>query len=578
MKQAETHIVERAKMWLDPVFDEQTRQEVERMLKEDPRELTECFFQNLEFGTGGLRGIMGVGTNRMNKYTVGLATQGLANYLIKNYPNESIKVAIAYDSRNQSPEFARITAQVLSANGMTVYLFESLRPTPELSFTIRHLQCHSGIVLTASHNPKEYNGYKVYGQDGGQLIAPHDQQVIDEVLAITDYKNIKFNGKEESIHVIGADIDAVYLDKLESLSLSGDLIAQYGDMPIVFTPLHGTGVELVPMAMKAFGFKNVILVPEQAVADGNFPTVKSPNPEEASALQMAIDLAKEKNAQLVMATDPDADRVGIAVRNPQGEYVLLNGNETASLMIYYMLNQWKQLGKINGKQFLVKTIVTTEILKKMAEDFGVECFDVLTGFKYIAQIIRELEGKKEFIAGGEESYGYLVGNFVRDKDAIISCCMIAETAVWAQSQGKNLLELLQEIHLRYGLYREKLISLTKKGIDGLEEIKQMMEKLRNNPPASIAGSKVALIKDYHKAIETRLSDGSTQPIALPKSNVIQIVLEDQTIITARPSGTEPKIKFYFGLNAKVQEASQYQNTLESLNNKANQIIEELDLK
>lgn len=578
MKQAETHIVERAKMWLDPVFDEQTRQEVERMLKEDPRELTECFFQNLEFGTGGLRGIMGVGTNRMNKYTVGLATQGLANYLIKNYPNESIKVAIAYDSRNQSPEFARITAQVLSANGMTVYLFESLRPTPELSFTIRHLQCHSGIVLTASHNPKEYNGYKVYGQDGGQLIAPHDQQVIDEVLAITDYKNIKFNGKEESIHIIGADIDAVYLDKLKSLSLSGDLIAQYGDMPIVFTPLHGTGVELVPMAMKAFGFKNVILVPEQAVADGNFPTVKSPNPEEASALQMAIDLAKEKNAQLVMATDPDADRVGIAVRNPQGEYVLLNGNETASLMIYYMLNQWKQLGKINGKQFLVKTIVTTEILKKMAEDFGVECFDVLTGFKYIAQIIRELEGKKEFIAGGEESYGYLVGDFVRDKDAIISCCMIAETAVWAQSQGKNLLELLQEIHLRYGLYREKLISLTKKGIDGLEEIKQMMEKLRNNPPASIAGSKVALIKDYHKAIETRLSDGSTQPIALPKSNVIQIVLEDQTIITARPSGTEPKIKFYFGLNAKVQEASQYQNTLESLNNKANQIIEELDLK
>lgn len=578
MKQAETHIVERAKMWLDPLFDEQTRQEVERMLKEDPRELTECFFQNLEFGTGGLRGIMGVGTNRMNKYTVGLATQGLANYLIKNYPNESIKVAIAYDSRNQSPEFARITAQVLSANGMTVYLFESLRPTPELSFTIRHLQCHSGIVLTASHNPKEYNGYKVYGQDGGQLIAPHDQQVIDEVLAITDYKNIKFNGKEESIHIIGADIDAVYLDKLKSLSLSGDLIAQYGDMPIVFTPLHGTGVELVPMAMKAFGFKNVILVPEQAVADGNFPTVKSPNPEEASALQMAIDLAKEKNAQLVMATDPDADRVGIAVRNPQGEYVLLNGNETASLMIYYMLNQWKQLGKINGKQFLVKTIVTTEILKKMAEDFGVECFDVLTGFKYIAQIIRELEGKKEFIAGGEESYGYLVGDFVRDKDAVISCCMIAETAVWAQSQGKNLLELLQEIHLRYGLYREKLISLTKKGIDGLEEIKQMMEKLRNNPPASIAGSKVALIKDYHKAIETRISDGSTRPIALPKSNVIQIVLEDQTIITARPSGTEPKIKFYFGLNAKVQDASQYQNTLESLNNKANQIIEELDLK
>ncbi len=578
MKQAEPRIIDRAKQWLNPMFDLHTRKEVERLLADDPKELTECFFQNLEFGTGGLRGIMGVGTNRMNKYTVGLATQGLANYLNKYYPGKKINVAIAYDSRNQSPEFSRITAQVLSANGITVYLFESLRPTPELSFTIRHLKCQSGIVVTASHNPKEYNGYKVYGEDGGQIIAPVDKQIIQEVLAIQDYKAIRFDGNNDLIHIIGKDIDKIYLEKLKSLSLSPALISKHKDFPLVYTPLHGTGLKLVPQAFEMFGFNNVIQVPEQSVADGNFPTLISPNPEEASALQMAIELAEKKNASLVMATDPDADRVGIAVKNHDGRFVLLNGNETASILIYYMLSKWKELGKINGNQFLVKTIVTTHLLKVLADDFGVACYDVLTGFKYIAEKIHAFEGKKEFIAGGEESYGYLIGDFVRDKDAVISCCMIAEAAVWAQSQGKNLLDLLKEIHLKYGLFREKLISITKKGIDGIEEIRLMMDKLRVSPPEMIANSKVVAIKDYQAMKEICLKDGASKPIDLPKSNVIQLLLEDGSIITARPSGTEPKIKFYFGLKAQVASDSEYDKTLKSLDEKADSIIKELGLK
>ncbi len=535
----ETNYIEVAKQWLSEDYDEATRAEVKRLMENDPKELEESFYRNLEFGTGGLRGIMGVGTNRMNKYTVGMATQGVANYLKQNFKDlPQISVAVSFDSRNNSAEFAKITANVFAANGIKVYLFDSLRPVPELSYSIRHLKCQSGVMVTASHNPKEYNGYKAYWEDGAQVTAPHDTNIINEVLKITSPAMVKFSGGEENIQMVGADVDEAYLNDVSTLLVSPDSVKNHADMKMVYTPLHGTGITLVPKILSRMGFTNLSLVEAQVVSDGNFPTVKSPNPEENSALEMAVALAEEKGADLVMATDPDADRVGIAIRDNEGKITLLNGNQTASILTYYLLRRWKELGKLNENTYIVKTIVTTELMAAMAKAYGVKCYNVLTGFKYIASVIRENEGKATFIGGGEESYGYNAGEFVRDKDAVITCALIAECAAWCADQGKTLYQLLQDIYAEFGLYKESLISLTKKGKAGLEEIQAMMKNYRENPPASIGGSPVVKVIDYNKPEQT----------GLPKSNVLQFYTEDGSVVSVRPSGTEPKIKFYFGVH------------------------------
>ena len=585
----DTDILNRANKWLTGNYDEETKAQVRNLIDNDPNGLTEAFYRDLEFGTGGLRGIMGVGTNRMNKYTVGMATQGFANYLKDQFshysqpptPNSQISVAIAFDSRNNSKYFAQISADVLSANGIKVYLYDDIRPTPVLSFTIRYLKCNAGIVITASHNPKEYNGYKVYWDDGGQLINPHDKNVIAEVLKINDISDIKFEGNKSLIKIIGSEIDAEYIKQVKTLSLLRTPNSKLQtDLKIVYTPLHGSGVNLVPMALKAFDFINVYEVKEQAIPDGNFPTLKSPNPEEQSALEMAIRDAKAQNADLVLATDPDADRVGIAVKDTNNEFVLLNGNQTATVLIYYLLTKWKENGKITGKEFIVKTIVTTELLKAMADKNKVECYDVLTGFKYIADIIKQLEGKKQFIGGGEESYGYLVGDFVRDKDAVISCCMISEAAVYASEHGKTFLELLKDIYIEFGLYKEKLLNIEKKGKSGAEEIQKMMENYRDNPPAQINGSKVVMIKDYLTKKTVDFTSGiipHTSDLLLPSSDVLQFYLEDGTKISVRPSGTEPKIKFYFGVKEDLKNRNQYDAVNKTLDNKIQNIIKDLKL-
>ncbi len=573
----EPKILAKAQSWLVEDFDESTRKEVARLIAEDPDEVVESFYRDLEFGTGGLRGIMGVGSNRMNKYTVGMATQGLANYLLKSFPNQQIKVAIAYDSRNNSSYFAQIAAEVLSANDILVYLFDKLRPTPELSFTVRHLNCQGGIVITASHNPKEYNGYKVYWNDGGQLVAPHDKNIISEVKKITSPQAVKFNKKPNLIEIIGTDIDHVYLHSIETLSLNPEIVRQQSDLKIVYTPIHGTGIMCIPQALERFGFKNINIVTDQAVPDGNFPTVKSPNPEERAAMTMAITLAKKIDADVAMASDPDADRVGVSIKDPEGNFILLNGNQTASILFYYILSQWDKFGKIKGKEFIVKTIVTSDLLKDIAESYHVESFDVLTGFKFIAEKIKELEGKKQFIIGGEESYGYLVGDFVRDKDAVSSCCMIAETAAWAKSQGKTMYDILLEIYLKFGLYVEDLISITKKGKSGAEEISQMMINFRNNPPEQINHSKVIEIRDYKKSERCFPLESKVEPILLPKSDVLQFFTEDSSKITVRPSGTEPKIKFYFGIKGTLSSAKAYAETREKLVQRINAIVEDFKL-
>ena len=535
----ETNYIEVAKQWLSADYDEATRNEVKRLMENDPKELEESFYKNLEFGTGGLRGIMGVGTNRMNKYTVGMATQGVANYLKENFKDlPQISVAVSFDSRNNSAEFAKITANVFAANGIKVYLFDSLRPVPELSYSIRHLKCQSGVMITASHNPKEYNGYKAYWEDGAQVTAPHDTNIINEVLKITSPAMVKFEGGEQNIQMVGADVDEAYLNDVSTLLVSPDSVKNHADMKMVYTPLHGTGITLVPKILSRMGFTNLSLVEAQVESNGNFPTVKSPNPEENSALEMAVALAEEKGADLVMATDPDADRVGIAIRDNEGKITLLNGNQTASILTYYLLRRWKELGKLNENTYIVKTIVTTELMAAMAKAFGVKCYNVLTGFKYIASIIRENEGKATFIGGGEESYGYNAGEFVRDKDAVITCALVAECAAWCADQGKTLYQLLGDIYSEFGFYKESLISLTKKGKAGLEEIQAMMKGYRENPPASIAGSPVVKVIDYNKPEET----------GLPKSNVLQFYTEDGSVVSVRPSGTEPKIKFYFGVH------------------------------
>ncbi len=570
-------VLAKANEWLNGNYDSETKNTVKEMMENNPQELIESFYRDLEFGTGGLRGIMGVGSNRMNKYTIGAATQGYANYLKASFPDvEQISTAIAYDCRNNSPYFAQITADVFSANGIKVYLFESLRPTPELSFAIRNFGCQGGIVITASHNPKEYNGYKAYWDDGGQLISPHDTNVINEVNKIKDVADIKMNGNNDLVETIGEEIDKIYLEEVKALSLSPEVIKRQKDFKIVFTPIHGTGVKLVPDALKAFGFEQVFGVDEQNVVDGNFPTVVSPNPEEPAALKMAIDKAKSIGAELVMATDPDADRVGIAVRKDD-DFVLLNGNQAASLLIYYLLTKWKENNKLTGNEYIVKTIVTSELLADIAKKYGVEYYDVLTGFKFIADIILKLEGQKTFIGGGEESYGYLVGDFVRDKDAVSSCAMLAETAAWAKDNGMGMLDLLKEIYLEFGFYKEKLISVVRKGKAGAEEIQQMMADFRSNPPKSMDGSRLITVKDYSTSIEKNLITGEEKTIDLPKSNVLQFFTEDGSKVSVRPSGTEPKIKFYFGIKGKLEHIDDYDKISNELETKIDRIVKELGL-
>ncbi len=550
----------KAKIWLQENIDPEIKEEVKELLKpENEKELIEAFYKDLEFGTGGLRGIMGAGTNRMNKYTVGTAAQGFANYLKKNFSEKNqIKVAIAHDCRNNSRFFAETCANIFSANGFYVYLFDDLRPTPELSFAIRHFKCQGGVVITASHNPKEYNGFKAYWEDGGQLISPHDKNVIDEVRKITDFTQINFKGVKENIEIIGEEFDNIYINKIAALSLSPEAIERNSDLKIVYTPIHGTGVKLVPTALKKIGFKNIYHIDAQDKTDGNFPTVISPNPENAEALQMALDKAKEVDADIVMATDPDADRVGIAVKNNKNEFVLLNGNQTGAVLIYYLIKKWKENNKLTGKEYIVKTIVTTELLVDIAKKYKVEYYDVLTGFKFIADIIKKNEGKKKFIGGGEESYGYLAGEFVRDKDAVMSCALIAETAAWAKDQGKSFFDVLIDIYLEFGFYKEQLMNIVKKGKEGAEEIASIMDKLRNNPPDEINGSKVVMIKDYLKSICKDIETGNESLIDLPKSNVLQFFLADGSKVSVRPSGTEPKIKFYASVKGDLNKKEDFE--------------------
>lgn len=572
----DSNVLEKAKKWTTDAFDDETRNHVQNLIDSKSDELTECFYKDLEFGTGGLRGLMGVGTNRMNIYTVGMATQGLANYLKTSFDGE-IKVAIAHDSRNNSPLFARKTAEVFAANGIKAYLFSELRPTPELSFAIRHYGCQSGVVITASHNPKEYNGYKAYWEDGGQLVPPHDKNVIKEVQKIAGPQDVKWNADKSLIEMVSDEIDNAYIAGLKSLCLSPDAVKAQSDLNIVFTSLHGTGGTMVPRTLKELGFTNVSTVAEQDEANGNFPTVVSPNPEEAAALKMALEQAEKVGADLVMGTDPDADRVGIAVRNTKGELELLNGNMTGSLLVYYLIQRWSELGKLDGKQFTAKTIVTTKLIKKISEAKNVPCYDVLTGFKYIAELILEKEGKEQFIGGGEESYGYLAGDLVRDKDAVLSCVLIAEMCAWAKNNGKSLYEVLMDIHAEYGFYLEDLISVTKKGKSGAEEIAQMMEDLRNNPPKQLAGSNVLTLRDYKLGQVTNLSDGSKSETGLPASNVLQFETADGTVVTARPSGTEPKIKFYFSVNSELKDRSEYDAVRTGLKQKIATIQSDLGL-
>ncbi len=573
----EKSTMERARKWLDGNFDPKTKDEVARMMKEDPKELGESFYKTLEFGTGGLRGIMGVGTNRMNIYTVGMATQGLANYLKSQFADRPISVAVAHDSRNNSDLFAKTTADIFAANGFTVYLFEALRPTPELSFAIRHLHCQSGVVITASHNPKEYNGYKAYWEDGAQVVAPHDKNIIEEVGKIESVDQVKWNGGDGKIVTIGEDIDKAYLAKVASVTLSPEAVAKYGDVSIVYTPIHGTGITLVPKALEMCGFKNITVIEEQSTPDGNFPTVVSPNPEEASALKLAIERAEKIGADLVIATDPDADRIGIAVRDDKGQMVLLNGNQTGTILTYYLLTRWKELGKLKGKEFIVKTIVTTELIASIAESFGVEYYDVLTGFKFIAGVIRDNEGKKQYIGGGEESYGYLTGDFVRDKDAVSASVLVAEAMAWAKGQGLSLWQLLEVIYRKYGYYKEGMVYITKQGKEGAEAIAKMMSDMRSNPPKKLGSSAVVTIKDYQLREETDLKSGAKKPIDLPVSNVLQFITEDGSKVSVRPSGTEPKIKFYFGVREPLAEGADIDKADKAANAKIEAIKRDLGI-
>lgn len=555
----------KAQMWLDsPVIDSDTKQKVKSLLENsDTKELIDNFYKDLEFGTGGLRGIMGVGSNTMNKYTVGVATQGLCNYLLKTYPGKKIKVALAHDSRNNSPYFTQIVADVFSANGIDVYKFAELRPTPLLSFAIRYLQCDSGIVITASHNPKEYNGYKAYWNDGAQVVPPHDKNIINEVNAITSFEQLKFNADPSKIHTIGPEVEEAYYKEVKKIIPNQDKIKKHNSIPFVYTSIHGAGITMVPECLKQIGFTNIQVVEEQKKPDGNFPTVASPNPEERSAMEMVIKKGKETGATMVMATDPDTDRVGIGVRDATGEFILLNGNQAFSLMMWFIMKSLKD----KSNAYIAKTIVTSELVDLMAKNYGIECFNTLTGFKYIAELMRELEGKKKFIAAGEESYGYMAGDFVRDKDAVSACAFFAAMAASAADENKSLYEWLIEMYAEHAYYKEALINVTKKGQQGEQEIKAMMEKFRKNPPAQINNSTVVRLLDYLSLTEKHLISGETTILNFPKSDVIQFYLEDGTKVSVRPSGTEPKIKFYISVHTRISAKNEFNEATKKLDEK-----------
>ena len=548
MTKLDVNACNNADRWLNGCIDESTKQEILRMREENPEEFNDAFYRTLEFGTGGLRGIMGLGTNRMNFITVSMTTQGFCNYIKQKKTQGEVRCVISHDSRNNSRNFALTTARVMAANGFKVFLFEDMRPTPELSFAVRELKADAGVMITASHNPKEYNGYKAYWNDGAQLTAPDDELVIEQVNQITDISQVKTQQGDENITIIGKDIDQVYIDRVKSLSLDNGYISRNKGLKIVYTPLHGTGIKLIPQALKAYGFDNVSIVEPQAVADGNFPTCVSPNPEEPAALELGLQQAQKENADILLATDPDADREALAVKKKNGEWILLNGNQTASLFTYYLLKRWSEEGRLTGNQYIIKTIVTTELVRKIAESFNVECYDTLTGCKHIAAKIKSMEGKKEYIGGGEESFGYLIGDFVRDKDSVSGCCILAEMAAYASDKGQTLYDMLLDIYAQYGFYQEKQVSIVRKGQSGAEEIKAMMTTFRTNPHTSLAGEKVERIADYLECEKT----------GLPSSNVLQYFLSDGSKVSVRPSGTEPKIKFYFSICSKFEAPSLYE--------------------
>jgi phosphoglucomutase len=564
--------------WLNGNFDEDVKKQIRDLQANHPDDLADAFYKNLEFGTGGLRGIMGVGINRMNKYTIGIATQGYANYLKISFPGQEVRVAIAHDSRNNSRFFAETTANVFAANGIKVFLFDDLRPTPELSFTIRHLKCQGGVVCTASHNPKEYNGYKAYWNDGGQLVPPHDKNVITEVEKIHDVNEVKWSGSEENITIIGKEIDDAYLAMVKSLSVYPEIITKQKDLKIVYTPIHGSGIKLVPPALKEYGFVNVHIVEEQAKPDGNFPTVDYPNPEERATMSIGLQKAKELDADILCGTDPDADRIGIGIKDTNGNWVLMNGNQTAVLAFNYMIESRKEKGIAQPNDMVVKTIVTTNLIDVIAERSSVNCYNVLTGFKWIAELIKEKEAKENYVIGGEESYGLMIGSQIRDKDAISAVCILCEMAAYEKNKGRSLYEKLLDLYLQYGYYQEDLISITKKGMNGQQEIAQMMEDFRNNPPKSLAGSKVVELLDYQKQTKTDLQTGKTDVISLPKSNVLQFITEDGSKISARPSGTEPKIKFYFSVNTKLDAVDKFEEAQQRAKDKIQTIITNMALK
>jgi len=562
--------------WLQGNYDEDTKSQIRELEKTDAAQLEDAFYKDLEFGTGGLRGIMGVGTNRMNKYTIGMATQGYANYLKKSFPE--VKVAIAHDVRNNSRQFAEIAAEIFAANDIKVFLFDDIRPTPELSFTIRTLQCQGGVVITASHNPKEYNGYKAYWKDGGQLVPPHDKNVIDEVEKIKSLDDVKWNGKPENITLIGRDMDAKYIEMVKGLSINPDACIKEHDLKIVYTPIHGTGIMLVPKALAAYGFDNVHIVQEQATPNGNFSTVIYPNPEEKETMSIGLKKAKELDADILLGTDPDADRVGVGVKDNHSEWVLLNGNQTAMMVFNYIIEARKKKGIAKPNDMVIKTIVTTDIIDKIAAKNDIACYNTLTGFKWIAELIREKEGKENYVVGGEESFGLMIGDKVRDKDAVSAVAMICEMSAVEKEKGKTLFEKLMELYVEYGFYYEKLISLTKKGMNGSKEIADMMQGYRDNPPKEIAGSKVVEFLDYQLQTNKNLSTGETKKIDLPKSNVLQFITEDGSKISARPSGTEPKIKFYFSVNMPLKSVDDFDNRKKLLDEKIDHIIASMNLK
>ena len=573
----ELAIQQKVESWLKGNYDEATKSAIRNLQKDNPTELADAFYRNLEFGTGGLRGIMGVGTNRINQYTVGMATQGFANYLIKMFPKQQLRIAVAHDSRNNSRLFAQITANVMAANGIQVFLFESLRPTPELSFTIRHKSCHGGVVCTASHNPKEYNGYKAYFNDGGQLVPPHDKNVIEEVEKISSVDDVKWKGGEHNIHLIGEEMDLEYIKMVKGLSVYPDVIKRQKDLKIVYTPIHGTGIQLVPRILKEYGFENIQLVEEQIESNGNFPTVVYPNPEESEAMSLGLKKASSIDADILLGTDPDADRVGIGVKNHHGDWVLMNGNQTAVLAFNYLIEARKKKGLSKDNDMVVKTIVTTDMIDIIASKNNINCYNVLTGFKWIAELIKSKEANENYVIGGEESYGLMIGNQLRDKDAVSAVAILCEMAAYEKDAGKSLFTKLVDLYVQYGLFREHLISITKKGRDGQAQIADMMNKYRTQPPSSLGGVEVVGLYDYERKEAKDLQNGQVCTIDLPKSNVLQFVLKDGSKISARPSGTEPKIKFYFSVQGTLDKVENFDAAWRVAGEKIDAIIRDLGL-